>query len=84
MEIQKVPGCTRVVGESQGYQGLPLRDEIVFCHALQQIVPQMVTHWKPTPEELAALNAGCVIKVEIHGQVPPPMMLSVTPDGFAS
>jgi hypothetical protein len=39
----------------------------------------MVTAWKPTPAELAALNAGASVHVRVLGKVPPPMMLEVGP-----
>jgi hypothetical protein len=74
MEIGRITGCTRVVGQSQGYMGLPLRDELVNCD-VGGIMPSMVTAWFPTPDELAALNAGAPVHVRILGSVPPPMML---------
>ncbi len=37
----------------------------------------MVTAWLPTPEELAALNAGAAVHVRILGSDHPPLMLSV-------
>jgi hypothetical protein len=39
--------------------------------------PAMVTAWLPTPEELAALNAGAAVRVRILGTQHPPIMLSV-------
>lgn len=74
MEIGRVLGATRVVGQSQGYIGLPIRDEVVNC-SVNGPTPAMVTAWFPTPEELAALNAGAPVHVRILGTVPPPMML---------
>lgn len=34
------------------------------------------THWQPTPEELALLNAGGVVKVEVWGTTMPPMSVT--------
>lgn len=31
MQIGRVEGCTRVLGKSQGYLGLPVRDETINC-----------------------------------------------------
>lgn len=31
MQIGRITGATRVLGKSQGYMGLPLRDEMVNC-----------------------------------------------------
>lgn len=74
MEIGRVLGATRVVGQSQGYIGLPIRDEVVNC-SVNGPTPSMVTAWFPTPEELAALNSGAPVHVRILGTVPPPMMV---------
>lgn len=79
MEIGVIEGATRIVGRSQGYLGLPIRDEIVDCPVNGPQTPAMVTAWKPTPAELEALNAGASIHVRILGKVPPPMNLSVGP-----
>lgn len=68
---------TRVVGASQGYIGLPIRDEQVNCSVNGEGTPMMVTAWQPTPEELAALNAGAVVQVKILGTIHPPIMLGV-------
>lgn len=75
MEIGRVLGATRVVGKSQGYMGLPIRDELINCSVNGPETPVMVTAWFPTPDELAALNAGAPVHVRILGQVPPPMFV---------
>lgn len=75
MEIGRVLGATRVVGKSQGYMGLPIRDELINCSVNGENTPCMITAWFPTPEELAALNAGAPVHVRILGTVPPPMMV---------
>lgn len=79
MNIARINGATRIVGKSQGYIGLPLRDELVNCAVNGPDTPRMVTAWEPTPDELAALNAGATIHVAILGVTPPPMILSVGP-----
>lgn len=76
MQIGRIEGCTRVVGKSQGYLGLPLRDEVIRCKVGGE-TPSMVTAWHPTPKELEALNAGAPVHVRILGSVPPPMMVEV-------
>lgn len=76
MEIGRILGCTRVVGASQGYFGLPIRDELINCSVNGPNTPAMVTAWFPTPEEIAAIQAGAPIHVRILGKVPPPMMVS--------
>jgi hypothetical protein len=64
---------TRVVGKSQGYLGLPLRDVLINCSVNGPDTPAMETAWFPTPAELAALNAGAPVLVRILGSAPPPM-----------
>ncbi|MEO1189070.1 MAG: hypothetical protein AAFW60_08350 [Pseudomonadota bacterium] len=77
MLIKMIEGCTRIVGKTQGYLGLPIRDQLVNCRVNGPNTPQMVTAWEPTPDELVRLNAGASIHVGIHGTLPPPMILSV-------
>lgn len=40
-------------------------------------IPAVVSFWKPTPEELAVLNAGGSVALWIAGQTMPPAGLSV-------
>lgn len=79
MEVQAIEGATRIVGKSQGYLGLPIKDEVLNCPVNGPQTPAMTTAWKPTLEELAALNAGASVHVRILGQVPPPMLVLVGP-----
>jgi len=39
----------------------------------------MTSAWVPSPEELAALNAGAAIEVTIDGVTPSPMLVTVAP-----
>lgn len=77
MQIGRVNGATRVLGKSQGYMGLPLRDEVVNCTVNGEQTPLMVTAWLPTPRELEALNAGAPVHVKIIGTAHPPIMVEV-------
>ena len=77
MQIGYISGATRVVGKSQGYMGLPLRDEPVHCSVNGPATPSMVTAWFPTPDEVAAIVAGAPVHVRVLGTVPPPMMVDV-------
>jgi hypothetical protein len=76
VNIHPIKGATRVLGEHQGYFSLPVRDEVVNC-TVNGVSPSMVTEWKPTPEELAAILAGAPIQVRISGTQHPPIMLGV-------
>lgn len=77
MQIGRVRNATRVLGKSQGYLGLPLRDELTNCTVGGQGTPSMVTAWHPTPKELDALNAGAPVHVRIIGTAHPPIMVEV-------
>lgn len=77
MQIAMIEGATRIIGKSQGYLGLPLRDEIIECAVNGQGTPAMVTAWSPTPDELARLNAGASVHLRILGSSHPPVMLDV-------
>lgn len=81
MQIGRIDGCTRICGEAQGYEPLPLRDEIVDVLIGSEIgkANAMVTAWVPSPAELKALNEGASIYVRILGDVPPPMNVEVGP-----
>lgn len=80
--IEPEDGTVRVHGKSQGFKGLPVR------HVLTPLanddgtltgehVNIMSTAWMPTPEELAALNAGANVIIAMWGNRPPPMMVTV-------
>ena len=79
MLIGRIERATRTIGEGQGYEGLPLRDELVNCSVNGPNTPAMTTAWIPTPAELEALNAGASIHVRILGQRHPPIMVEVGP-----
>jgi len=77
MEIGRIEGCTRVIGKSQGYYGLPVRDEFQNDTVTGPGTPIMVTAWFPTPDELQAINAGAPVHLKIVGTGHPPVMLGV-------
>jgi hypothetical protein len=77
MIIARITGATRVLGKSQGYMGLPIRDEIRNTTVDGEQTPVMVTAWEPTPDELARLNAGALVELCVLGTGHPPVMLNV-------
>ena len=89
MEIGRIVGAQRVLGKSQGYYGLPVRDEAKnlgdLPHMLHSVgfnvvdgdCPTMTTAWHPSPDELARLAAGASIQVSLVGVAHPPIMVSV-------
>lgn len=73
----RIKGATRVLGKSQGYIGLAVRDETINSTVDGENAPCMVTAWEPTPAELAALNAGALVYVRILGTAHPPILVQV-------
>lgn len=78
MQIGRIEGCTRVLGKSQGYLGLPVKDEPINC-AVNGVVNSMTTAWLPTPKELEALQNGAAVHVRILGTAHPPIIVDVGP-----
>ena len=77
MLIARIPNATRTIGKSQGYLGLPLRDEVRNTTVDGPETRCMVTAWEPTPDELERLNAGASVHLIVLGTVHPPVMLEV-------
>lgn len=77
MIIGRIPGATRVLGKSQGYLGLAVRDELVNDTVNGEGTPAMTTAWIPTPAEIAAIVRGAPIHVQILGTAHPPIMVTV-------
>ncbi|WP_370677575.1 hypothetical protein [Pleomorphomonas sp. PLEO] len=77
MQIGRVSGATRVLGKSQGYLGLPVRDETINDTVNGPGTPCMVTAWLPTPAEILALMGGAPVHVRILGAEHPPIMVEV-------
>lgn len=71
MQIGRITGCT------QGYLGLPLRDELIDCTVNGPDTNSMVTAWLPTPDEIARINAGAPVHLRVLGDAHPPVMLDV-------
>lgn len=72
MLINRIAGATRVLGQSQGFLGLPVRDEL-----LSDGSPAMITAWEPTPDEIARIVAGAPIYLTVIGYAHPPVKVEV-------
>lgn len=72
MQIGVIEGHTRVLGKSQGYLGLPVRDVLYDDGSVA-----METVWFPDPKEIEAIVAGAPIKLSVMGSGHPPVMLGV-------
>ena len=77
MIIGHIQGCTRVLGKSQGYLGLPLRDVTIHDTVNGPGTLAMETAWLPTPDELARLVAGAPVILRVLGTGHPPVMVDV-------
>ncbi|MCV9960790.1 hypothetical protein OIU34_02660 [Pararhizobium sp. BT-229] len=77
MQIGIIQGHTRIIGKSQGYIGLPLRDVLVEDSVNGPRTPAMETAWLPTSEDIAALAAGAPLILRVLGTAHPPVMIYV-------
>lgn len=84
MDIKKIEGCTRTIGEAQGYIGLPLRDVIINSTVDGPETPAMESAWSLSPVELAALAGGGSLILQVLGRQHPPVMLYVEPPPASS
>jgi len=78
MQIARIEGANRVCGQSQGYLGLPIRDEMIIDKATGKLTNIMHTAWEPTPKEIEMLINGGKIIVSIIGLSPQPILLTVS------
>ncbi len=79
MLIASIENATVTIGRDQGFLGLPLRVEPWHCPVSGDTIA-LTSAWSPTPEELAALNAGASVHVRlINVTRHPPIMLEVGP-----
>jgi hypothetical protein len=72
MMIKRIAGCTRVLGQSQGYLGLPIVDT-----KLDDGTPVMISAWEPTPKEIEAIKNGAPVLLQILGTAHPPVNIWV-------
>lgn len=72
MQILHIEGATRVLGESQGYRGLPIRDE------QSEEGNVMISEWALTDEEIARLKSGGTLLLSVYGTGHPPVKLEIT------
>jgi hypothetical protein len=81
MQVGRVSGCTRVRGYSQGYTGLPVRDEVFDLG--DRCVRATRSAWFPSPDEIARLNAGAPVYLVLLTSRHPPVLIDVgeVPDG---
>ena len=80
MIIARIEGATRTCGKSQGFMGLPVRDEAI---TMEDGTPAFLLHtaWESTPEEIEMISKGAKIIVSIMHfnptPAPHPMIVNV-------
>lgn len=72
MMIRRPRGTNAVIGQSQGFLGLP-----IYHGKYGDGTPFMISAWEPTREEIAGLNEGQSIYVRLLTNQHPPIMLGV-------
>lgn len=77
MNPTKIKNATRVLAEAQDeFEALAIRDEVVNVPGVGKC-STMVSHWRPSPSELALLTLDGVVQLRILGATHPPVILSV-------
>lgn len=72
MEIIPIEGFTRVLGESQGYEPLHVKDELFADANVEGHQIHIMSAWfKPTMAELSMMLAGGSVEVTILGTTLP-------------
>lgn len=77
MQIGRIEGATRLLGKSQNYRGLPVRDQRIVDASNGQEAPEMISARLPTDKEIAAIAAGAPIYLAVLGTEHPPVRVEV-------
>ena len=77
MIVNVIEGYTHIVGREDGYNGLPLRSEIIDMDG--EDVRVMASSWSPSPSELNTLLRGGTVVLRVAGRVHPPVSMDVEP-----
>ena len=77
MLIKRITNATRVLGKSQGYIGLPIRDVATVDKTTGVLVNRMISAWELTPDEIDRLKQGATIYLHVLGTEHPPVMIKV-------
>lgn len=76
---KRIAGATRYLGAPKGWE--PDKDGDCSHLAILDVetngTPVMVSAWEPTPAELAALNNGAPVYLQVRGSSHPPVNIWV-------
>jgi len=70
-------GAIKVIGREQGFLGLAVHFTTTFDTGIQQECPCLQTAWTPSPDELAILNSGGNVMVQLLAHQHPPIAVYV-------
>lgn len=75
----RIKDGTRVLGASQGYISLPIRDELLELNFNEgvKVCPAMTSAWIPNPAEMKRIAEGASILLTVMGIMHPPILLAV-------
>jgi hypothetical protein len=68
LTIGRIYECTRVLGASQGYLGLPVHDDAYPNVEGQPAIPYMDSCWEFNEEQRAAIAAGAPLILRLLGE----------------
>lgn len=77
MIVKRISGYDVILGEAQGYQGLPVRATNIFDPVAQVTVQLLTSQWSFTKEEREQIAAGEDIFVQLQAYVHPPIIVCV-------
>jgi hypothetical protein len=77
MIVKKIKGYDVILGESQGYQGLPVRVTVAFDPTVHCDVPTFTSQWTFSDEERLAIASGSDVFLMVQTQMHPPVNLVV-------
>jgi hypothetical protein len=75
MQVGRVDRASRIIGKSQSYKGLPVRDETMLTETGP--IPCMTSAWLLDPPDLIAIFKGASITISILGSMHPPIKVGV-------
>lgn len=71
--------CNRVLGKPEDWDDEKHGecDSLHICDSQHNGLPTVMSFWKPSPEELAHLNANGQLMLQIVGRTMPPVIVGV-------
>lgn len=80
LQVARIRGATRTLGQSQGFIGLPIRDGMAKDPETGAMYPCMQSAWTIEPNDIERILSGEPLIVELWGRQHPPIKLTVGDD----